>query len=802
MWSHKHFRVLCEIELIFILLEAVALLKPLKMTTYFPDKFQYPQPEEGVLMDQSPYSSHSGVYFDNSLMTEGQDTLQVGISDLNLSPGSYHVILSYSASDGDNLVTCYSDNNWRSVWRLGNIVLAPGEDVTRELKVSSLLPIGRFSTFLSYRGNGYLYLTSIQIVETRELAVRMLYYGLALFAAINVFLFCWERFSDSQKKLLLVLSGMVFLSSLPILGMHLGGGDDLAFHLLRIDALAEGLRDGQFPVRISPYWNNGYGYASSLYYNDLFLLFPAGLRLLGISVQSAYKQYVFAVNLAAVGVAWYSFRHMFERKTALVGTAIFVFFPYRLVCLYKRAAVGEYTAMLFLPLVVWGMYRIYIGEEQGTALQTGKSGKQALGARITLAIQNDLKMIIPLVLGLGGLISTHMITTFMTGLLIFIFCLIMIRQTVRPKTLRRLIMTVLLVFLLNAWFLVPEFDSMRFGIRATADNAREHIQRSGTYLFQLFDMFPDAGGTNYRTYEEIDPANAGMHEISFSAGAGIFGFVLWICYLLFHREKGNPNRALGNWCCGLGILSLFMSTVWFPWDFLTRTFVVTEGIFGSIQFPWRFLGIAGVLSSVTSICLLAELQKSDDQRMWIRARDGFVVLTILSAMWFIHSYCTTVVWQDDTRDGSIQTTEISGAEYLPKTADQGIFSSDQPVPGDGIAIENYQKQRGIITLTAENDSDTASYVDVPFLYYHGYVAKYGETGQRMDGSFGDGGRTRVMIPAGYHGEITVQYRERTLWRLADLVSVLAAALLLLWKTFSRKDTRLEKVSDKGNTTLS
>lgn len=196
------------------------------------------------------------------------------------------------------------------------------------------------------------------------------------------------------------------------------------------------------------------------------------------------------------------------------------------------------------------------------------------------------------------------------------------------------------------------------------------------------------------------------------------------------------------------------------------------------------------------------MQENHDQIRAIKVRDGLVVLTMLSAMWFIHSYCTTVEWKDYSSDYSVPTTAISGAEYLPKEADRGIFASDQPVPGDEIVIENYQKHRGIITFTAENGSNTASYVDVPFLYYHGYVAKYGETGQRMDGSFGDGGRTRVMIPAGYHGEITVQYRERTLWRLADLVSVLAAASLLLWKTFSRKDTRLKKVSDKGNTTLS
>lgn len=96
------------------------------------------------------------------------------------------------------------------------------------------------------------------------------------------------------------------------------------------------------------------------------------------------------------------------------------------------------------------------------------------------------------------------------------------------------------------------------------------------------------------THEEIDPAFAGLPEMSYPAGAGICGIALWIVYSLFHREKRTQYLVLGNWCCGLGILSLLMSTVWFPWDFLTRTLRFTEGFFGGIQYTWRFLGLAGV----------------------------------------------------------------------------------------------------------------------------------------------------------------------------------------------------------------
>ena len=87
-----------------------------------------------------------------------------------------------------------------------------------------------------------------------------------------------------------LLAGVTLLSCVPML-MNGGGcqGADWRFHLSRIEGIAQGLRDGQFPVRIYSQAKDGYGYAPSLFYGELFLYFPAVLRLLGMSVQGAYR---------------------------------------------------------------------------------------------------------------------------------------------------------------------------------------------------------------------------------------------------------------------------------------------------------------------------------------------------------------------------------------------------------------------------------------------------------------------------------------------------------------------------------
>ena len=95
-------------------------------------------------------------------------------------------------------------------------------------------------------------------------------------------------------------------------------------------------------------------------YSDVFLYPAAVLRILGFSLQTSYKVYVASITAATVGITFYALRKMFRSDcAALLGTALYTLSFYRLTNVFVRAAVGEYTAMAFLPLVVYGLWRIY-----------------------------------------------------------------------------------------------------------------------------------------------------------------------------------------------------------------------------------------------------------------------------------------------------------------------------------------------------------------------------------------------------------------------------------------------------------
>jgi len=48
-----------------------------------------------------------------------------------------------------------------------------------------------------------------------------------------------------------------------------------------------------------------------------------------------------------------------SKEVGLIGTALYLFASYRLINVHIRESVGEYTAMCFLPLVIYGIWRIY-----------------------------------------------------------------------------------------------------------------------------------------------------------------------------------------------------------------------------------------------------------------------------------------------------------------------------------------------------------------------------------------------------------------------------------------------------------
>ena len=564
-----------------------------------------------------------------------------------------------------------------------------------------------------------------------------------------------------EKQLLIFgIPALVLISSLPTLVAYNVIGVDLIFHMMRIEYLAESIRRGELAVRIESMWMAGHGYANSIFYGDTCLVFPALLRLMGFNMDSAYRIFLVAVNLATALIAYFSFSKCFRnRLIGLFGCALYMLAPYRLYNIYNRAAVGEFTAMIFLPLLAWGFYRIYTEDPE-------KKGYL-------------WNWVIP-VIGFSGIIQSHLLTCDMTALFVPLLCLILWKKTFRKQTFCVLCMTVLMTVLINAWFLVPCIDLMTADQYGFSKNANAFIQICGVYLAQIFYTLQRRG---YST-QYFQSGMIGADPIGLGA-ALLLCMLLWIVMCAKHRKTALTNlqkkeRIAGNIVFAMTCIALFMSTCYFPWDFLSSHSRVLATLAGSLQFPTRITSIATILA-VFAACIMGVWMLREGAGL-LSGKTALFLIVLVSAV-FGNYQVNDILMASNQQirlysAQSAGTTLVLGAEYLPKGAEISHMTYHAPVLSPDITMEDYEKDG--LDATAHVMSGEEGYIEFPMLYYKGYRAEATDTGERLQTVKGDNCDVRVMIPSNFNGSIRVWYAGMWYWRLAEAVSVTVGSGLIIY----------------------
>lgn len=520
-----------------------------------------------------------------------------------------------------------------------------------------------------------------------------------------------------------LLAATVAFSSLLLLQNGNFSGHDWLFHLSRIEFIADTLRDGQFPVRVYTSARNGFGYGTPLFYGQLLLYIPALLRLLGFTVQQAMYAYMWGVNAATVGICYVCLHKIFGRRgLAVAGTMLYSLCWYRLYCLYTRTAVGEYTAMLFLPVLAYGLWRLY-----------GPDGQARRSAWL------------PLMLAFTGFVQTHMLSLLMGAAAALLVGLLHPRRTFSPTGLLTWGKAAVGCVLLNAWFLVP-FLSARQG----------SLPGSGA----------NPAGEALAVDQLVVNGSSEALGLALLPGAVLFiGLCLW-------QRRPSPLRKLGATALAVGLAACWLATDLCPWAGLQES--VIGPIIQSLQFPWRWLGIASLAFVLVTLCAAAELLEVRGPSLALPAMLLPVGLTLVLAA----AYFQPLTVPNDTLqpmvDGS-QTTYWTDDLYLPQGAvpEMRGFVHDDPV---NLTVRSLTRADGVVTLDCAA-AGSEGVIELPLLDYPGYRVLSGQGTL----THSPHGLVQLVVPSDWDGVITVGYREPKRWLLADAVSLLTAAGLLVWR---------------------
>lgn len=545
---------------------------------------------------------------------------------------------------------------------------------------------------------------------------------------------------------------IIFAASLPIMNGYLYRGHDIYFHLMRIEGLAQGLRNGTFPVRIQPLWYEDFGYAVSVFYGDLFLYIGAGLRLLGLSLQNAYKGYLFICNVVTVILSGYSFSRIFDSKwIGVFGSALYSLSVYHLVNLYTRGALGEYTGMIFWPLLIYACTLLLNKESENEKI---KKGTWLLGISMACMLQS------------------HLLTAQLACIMLSILMLCMIKRVLNKKVILAGCKAVFMVLGLSAWFLVPFLDYMltqSFKVNSTI-NTEVSVQRQGVSLRQLLNLFDNAIG------ESLD-LSAGISG-DFAQGVGFVFFLaapiaLAVGVFFWKKEKKYSMLAVFSFLFGMG--AMLTSTYYFPWDAVAGICKLFAYFVTNIQFPWRMTAI-GVSALTCLWCWIVwKIQKSGYLRLSVGMAIMAIGLLTASMGYFFCDLSQRGNRIEVASLADMDSSVQSGEEYLPLGTDVNCLEVEKLNKNDKITIEKLEKNGTDMRIICTNNLETKQLLELPLLYYRGYEAVADNT--KLLIFAGENNVATVILPQGTH-EITVSFKEPWYWRAAEFISFLYIVVII------------------------
>lgn len=731
--------------------------------------------EEMTVIFGAYSEADGGVRVDSGAGIQGN---MVEFDHLSLPAGVYQVELYYS-TDVDSRQSCEVTDSALGSKRIrtNGALLFSGLNHT-DFEMWLLRKSSQVTVHAYYSGEGSMVVSGLIVRQTNALSRIILFLVLCLCTTMNaVYLYIQydKRYQIpvKNKTITFLLVLIIVLASIPVSADYMLGGADLIYHLMRVEGIVDGIRAGQFPIRISPEWQQGYGYASPIFYGETVLYLAALFRLIGFTVTTSYRLFHLIMVIVTVLVSYHCFKKIFhEPYIGVFCSMLYTLSIYRIYKTWLCGAWGETLGIMFLPVIVYGFYRVFTQD---------------------IFEESYRWSWLPLTIGFSMLVQSHLLTCEMTGLFTIFLCMLLWRRVFRRKTFVVLAKAVIYSILLSAWFLIPFFDYMLTGNFVIQNVSGRTIQFRGLYpAHMLFTYFENGGTVFWDEMGMYDTAPMGVGIAPVMALLIFAGLLLTGKLQKMKREYLVSGIIMGSF----GVLAMVMSLNVFPWDRIQTLNNVTATLVSSIQFPNRFLSIANIcLTGVGGLVGKYVLEYGNKRAITIYFT-GAAILVAVSSIYLTDRLMDTTGPLRVYNHEGMGTGYISGAEYLPYGADASKFVWHDPVCSGELRVEGYEKKSLGAESNMINSGSHTEHAAFSLLYYKGYHAYAPDSGEELNCYAGDNFEVTVDIPAGFDGAVRVQFESPWYWRAGETVTLATLIILAVFLVRRQKGVKEIRISEK------
>ena len=443
-------------------------------------------------------------------------------------------------------------------------------------------------------------------------------------------------------------AAVVLLLTVPALWPFLSHGGwwdshDGVFHLYRLLSLREAWAQGNLYPRSFPDFAFGYGYPVQNFYGPLTYYVALAINALLPPIAAMRATFALSYPLAALAI-WWAARDLWRQddgtpneRAGLLSAVAYSYLPYHMADVQLRGALAESWAFVWWPLILWAIWR----------------------ARLW-----------PLALSSAALILSHNLSALLILPVALVVALVALWQ--QRKRAGRLVGSwlgaALLALMLSAFYWLPVLLESGYVMLSRDVGGRGVLGQLHPWRAWVATIDP------YRYWAITDPADVAIHPLSWPqlvlmAAALAALPALWL--------RGRRMLLIALWL--LLALTLFLLT--------SEATALWERIlipFGMIQFPWRWLGPAALLTA-----LLVGGVAAARWRGWGRWLPNLAVAGLL--IWLAWSSMVALPWQPRAVDVARhpvpmweedQANQQVGAtwtqEFLPVTVEEQRWLLTRP----------------------------------------------------------------------------------------------------------------------------